>query len=362
MKWFTNRVRHPERSEGSLYVPESKILHSVQDDIGVSRCHFVLKGFLLILVILIAQPSWAHEMRPALLTIKQVAGEQSDSATYQAVFKQPQVQGRFLNLSIVTNCDSTLVNAKTNSSALEETFSLSCAGPLASIEIAGLERTLIDTMITVEDLSGSTKNYLVNGREPKVSIAGETSTPVYLVLGVEHLFFGIDHVLFVLLLLYLVNGWGNLVKVVTSFTVAHSITLALSAFNVVSVSQAPVEALIALSIVLLAAEALRGEGSLVHRKPWLITFAFGLLHGLGFAGALAEIGLPQASAAMALFLFNVGIEIGQLSIIAVALTLTFAVTRTGLKLTRTMVSLPVYIVGGVSVFWFIDRSLQVVAS
>ena len=306
--------------------------------------------------LLIAQLSWAHEMRPALLTIKQ-----SDSTTYQAVFKQPQVQGRFLNLSVITDCNSTLVKARTSSSALEETFSLTCFEPLASIEIAGLKRTLIDTMVTVEDLSGTTRNYLVNGREPKVSITGGTSTPVYLMLGMEHLFFGIDHVLFVLLLLYLVSGWKNLVKVVTSFTVAHSITLGLSAFDILSVSQGPVEALIALSIVLLAAEALRGEDSLIHRKPWLITFAFGLLHGLGFAGALSEIGLPQASAAMALFLFNAGIEIGQLAIIAVALTLTFAVARAGLRPTQTLAALPVYLIGGLAVYWFIDRSLQVLA-
>ncbi|WP_279246952.1 HupE/UreJ family protein [Candidatus Litorirhabdus singularis] len=303
---------------------------------------------------LLTQTSWAHEMRPAILTVKQ-----SDDFTYQALFKQPQVQGRFLDLSVITNCDSTLVKSTTNASALEETFSLTCDDALATIEVVGLERTLIDTIITVEDRSGSTENYLVNGRVPKVNLGGGTATPVYLILGVEHLFFGIDHVLFVLLLVYLVSGWRNLIKVVTSFTVAHSITLGLSAFNILSVSQQPVEALIALSIVLLAAEALRGEEGLIYRKPWLITFAFGLLHGLGFAGALAEIGLPQAGAAMALLLFNVGIEIGQLAIIAAALALTFLVSRAGLRPTGAIIALPVYLIGGVSFFWFIDRSLQV---
>ena len=319
---------------------------------STSNCFFFFALF-------ITQLSWAHEMRPALLTVKQLTIEQTDEVTYEAVFKQPQVRGRFLNLSLITNCDSTLTNMKTNSSALQETFSLRCTETLASIEIDGLEKTLIDTLISMEDLSGSTKNYLVNGREPEVDISGGTSTPVYLILGMEHLFFGIDHVLFVLLLLYLVRGCRNLVKAVTSFTVAHSITLGLSAFNILAVSQAPIEAMIALSIVLLAAEVLRGEDSLIHRKPWLITFLFGLLHGLGFAGTLAEIGLPQDSVAMALFLFNAGIEIGQLAIIAVALALTFIAARIGLKFVQRVIALPIYLIGGIAVYWFIERSLQV---
>lgn len=309
--------------------------------------------FILVLIFVVPMVS-AHEMRPALLTI-----EQNDASSYLAVFKQPQVQGRFLNLLVRTNCEIALKKSRTNTAALEQTFDLSCAEPLAFIEIVGLERTLIDTMITVENLDGSRQNYLVTGREPRVDTAGGTAIPVYFMLGMEHLFFGVDHVLFVLLLVYLVSGWRNLVKVVTSFTVAHSITLALSVFNIVSVSQSPVEALIALSIILLAAEVLRGGASLIHQKPWLITFVFGLLHGLGFAGALSEIGLPQASAVMALFLFNVGIEVAQLVIIAMVLTLTFAATRTGLKLTPRIIALPVYLIGGVSCYWFVDRSLQV---
>ncbi|MBT4494473.1 MAG: HupE/UreJ family protein [Gammaproteobacteria bacterium] len=301
-----------------------------------------------------AVDSNSHEVRPALLTIVQ-----KSEFTYEAVFKQPQVQGRFLNLGITTNCEENLTDARTSSSALQETFTLTCTEPLASIEIEGLQNTLIDTMITIEDLQGLRKNHLVTGREPRVNTASGASTPVYFVLGMEHLFFGIDHVLFVLLLLYLVKGWRNLIKVVTSFTVAHSITLGLSAFNVVSVSQPPVEALIALSILLLAAEALREDTSLIHEKPWLITFVFGLLHGLGFAGALAEIGLPQASAVMALFLFNIGIEVGQLVIIAAALTLVFGVTRIGLQPRPALAMIPVYVIGGLSCYWFIDRTLLV---
>ena len=320
--------------------------------------------WLIALALVISLPLSAHEVRPALLTITQ-----QDEFSYRAVFKQPQVQGRFLNLGLVTNCEAALTDARTSSAALQESFLLTCTEPLASIEIDGLKNTLIDTMITIEDLEGKRQNYLVTGREPRIDTASGTSTPIYFILGMEHLFFGIDHVLFVLLLLYLVTGFGNLVKVVTSFTVAHSITLGLSAFNIVSVSQAPVEALIALSIVLLATEALKDGGApsagfssgMLHRNPWIITFVFGLLHGLGFAGALAEIGLPQGAAAMALFLFNVGIEVGQLLIIAISLAAAWAIVRVGLKPGPLVLTIPVYAIGAVSSYWFIDRTLQVLA-
>jgi len=304
---------------------------------------------------LLAPVTSAHEVRPALLSLTEQTGNE-----YTAVFKQPQVQGRFLNLQVETNCDTELIESRTSAAALQEKFRLSCPDRLEQITIIGLERTLIDAMITITRLDGSQQNHLVNGRNPSVSTARGAATPVYLTLGMEHLFFGLDHVLFVLLLLYLVKGWQNLVKVVTSFTVAHSITLALSALNIVTVSQAPVEALIALSILLLAAEALGPSDSLVHRQPWLITFIFGLLHGLGFAGALAEIGLPEGSTVMALFLFNVGIEIGQLVIIAIALLLLTVIRRLTIAVPQAVTHAPVYLVGGLSAYWFMQRSIHVI--
>ena len=306
-----------------------------------------------LVAVLIAPLASAHEVRPALLTMTQ-----TDETNYQVSFKQPQVQGRFLNLAIETNCELKRVDARTSAAALLEKFTMHCTEPLGQIRIIGLEKTLIDTMITVERLNGSQDNYLVNGREPSVETTRGASTPVYFILGMEHLFFGIDHVLFVLLLLYLVTGFANLVKVITSFTIAHSITLGLSAFNIVTVAQGPVEALIALSIVMLAAEALGEKESLIHKRPWLITFIFGLLHGLGFAAALSEIGLPESTAVLALFLFNVGIEVGQLVIIGIALILSYAAQRF-VTIPARVVALPVYLVGGISAYWFIDRSLQV---
>ena len=303
---------------------------------------------------LLALQAGAHEIRPALLTLTQTS-----ETNYDVSFKQPQVQGRFLNLAVKTNCEQSRRDARTSAAALLERFILVCTEPLAQIRISGLEKTLIDTMITIERINGSRENYLVNGREPSIDTTQGASTPVYFVLGIEHLFFGIDHVLFVLLLLYLISGWMNLVKVITSFTVAHSITLGLSAFDVVSVAQGPVESLIALSIVMLAAEALSDTKSLIQSQPWLITFIFGLLHGLGFAGALSEIGLPENTAVIALLLFNIGIEVGQLVIIAIALCLIYLLQMI-ITIPMRIAVLPVYMVGGLATYWFIERSLMIV--
>jgi hypothetical protein len=246
--------------------------------------------------------------------------------------------------------------------ALQESFQLTCSNKaLNFVEIDGLDRTMIDTMVTVESATGRTSNHLISASQPTLYLNGSIpSVPVYLLLGVEHLVFGVDHVLFVLVLLYIVSGWKNLVKVVTSFTLAHSITLGLAAFDIVNVSQAPVEALIALSIVLLALESLRTEKGLISRSPWVVAFIFGLLHGLGFASALAEIGLPEASAITALFLFNVGIELGQLAVVAAALGFVYIVGRSRFQFAAVATRLPIYFVGSVASYWFIDRAVQIV--
>jgi hypothetical protein len=151
-----------------------------------------------------------------------------------------------------------------------------------------------------------------------------------------------------------------MVKVITSFTVAHSITLGLSAFDVMTLSQAPVEALIALSIVLLAWESLRREKGAISHNPWLVAFVFGLLHGLGFAGALAELGLPQTSELAALFLFNVGIEFGQLLIVATALGLVYLLHHSIWQFNAQLAKIPIYLAGSMASYWVIDRTLQIV--
>jgi hydrogenase/urease accessory protein HupE len=181
----------------------------------------------------------------------------------------------------------------------------------------------------------------------------------YLVLGVEHILLGTDHLLFVLALVLLVKGWRRLVGTITSFTVAHSITLALATLGLVHVPGPPVEACIALSIVFVAAEIVRsrqGSPGLTERAPWLIAFTFGLLHGLGFAGALSEVGLPQQAIPLALLFFNVGVELGQLAFVfAVLLTISIA-ARSSLRAPAWAWRVVPYTIGSVAMFWVIERT------
>lgn len=182
----------------------------------------------------------------------------------------------------------------------------------------------------------------------------------YTWLGVEHILLGADHLLFVAALVMLVRGVRQLLLTITAFTVAHSITLALATLGVVAVPGPPVEAIIALSIMFVAVEILRrerGQPSLASERPWLVAFSFGLLHGLGFAGALAEVGLPENRIPLALLFFNIGVEIGQLLFVAALLALAAAVRRLagGPPDQRLAVTVPAYAIGGIASFWVIER-------
>jgi hydrogenase/urease accessory protein HupE len=190
----------------------------------------------------------------------------------------------------------------------------------------------------------------------------------YLRLGVEHILFGFDHLLFVLALVILVRGWRRVAVTVTAFTIAHSITLAAATLGFVNVPGPPVEAAIALSIMLVSVEILNARGgkpSLTARLPWLVAFSFGLLHGFGFAGALAEVGLPQHAIPVALLFFNLGVEIGQLAFVAAVLTAgglfrtAMALRLEPAPLRRTVNRLDViaaYAIGTVAAFWLIERT------
>ena len=303
--------------------------------------------------------SQAHEVRPAFLKVTETNLE-TDRSEFEISFRQPQINGRFLGLSVSTNCDATELSASLTDGALTEVFALECEEEsLQYIEVDGLDRTLIDTLVNIKRLDGSINEVLINGNEPRLDLTVATPTvPVYLIIGIEHLLLGFDHILFVIMLLYLVRSSWQILKVVTSFTIAHSLTLALSALELVQLSSAPVEAVIAGSIVLLAYENLQKKGSVSKTFPVLIAFGFGLLHGLGFAGAVAEIGLPEESQLIALLLFNIGIELGQLAIIAFVLLLLMVMR---LKFIRLLYEAPIYLTGGIASFWFLQRSWQILA-
>ncbi len=183
-------------------------------------------------------------------------------------------------------------------------------------------------------------------------------------LGAETILFGVDPLLFILGLLLLVKGWRRLIATVTAFTVAHSLTLAAATFGWVHVPQAPVEAAIALSIVFVAVEIVhgrQGRPGLAERKPWIVAFGFGLLHGLGFAGALSEVGLPETAIPLALLFFNLGVEAGQIAFVLVILILMWGSRSLGIRWPRWCESVPVYALGSIAMYWTIDRTILMAA-
>lgn len=232
----------------------------------------------------------------------------------------------------------------------------------ATVTIDGLDSTFTDVLLRLERLDGTEITHRFTPAAPSYVIEAEPSGGqvawMYLALGAEHILLGIDHLLFVLALLIVVSGWRKLVGTITAFTIAHSITLALAALGFVHVPGPPVEAIIALSIVFVAAEIIRGrQGSpgLTARRPWIVAFTFGLLHGIGFAGALSEIGLPQSSIPLALFTFNVGVELGQLLFVAIVLVL-YAIGRRIQPVPPEWAwRVPTYAIGSVAAYWMIDR-------
>ncbi len=313
----------------------------------------------------------AHEVRPAYLELTEVS-----AGRFEVLWKQPILPGaepglvRRLPLAprFPVHCAE---NARSlpdlTDSALIERWTVDCdelelTETGLEVEVAGLPRTLTDVLLRVRFLDGPSVDHLLRPEAPRVALSGEAAAgvavPTYLQLGVEHLLFGFDHILFVVGLMFFVRRPLQLVQVVTAFTAAHSITLALSSLGVVTLSQRPVEAVIALSILFLAVELLRGAGgerSPMPRSPWLIAFGFGLLHGFGFAGALAEIGLPEQARAIALLLFNIGVEIGQLLVVGILLGLLYCIRTFRVPVPRVATQAPVYVMGTVSAYWFVER-------
>ncbi len=237
---------------------------------------------------------------------------------------------------------------------------------------------MTDVLVRVENLDGTTQVTRVTPSSPLFVVAAAPSAlevcRTYLVLGVEHILFGVDHLLFVLALLILVKGWRRLVGTITAFTVAHSITLAAATLGFVHVPSKPVEATIALSIVFVACEIVHrrsGRSGLTEAWPWIIAFSFGLLHGLGFASALREVGLPQNAVPLALLFFNVGVELGQLLFISFVMAVVAVAVYAVRKLSQSKVTpqsafawsenVSAYAIGAVAAFWLIQRTLSFVA-
>lgn len=299
----------------------------------------------------------AHEIRPGFLGLTEAA-----SGTYDVMWTQPVAGALRLALAPILpdHCVETERGLPTaTAGALTEHWTVDCgpAGLLgASISVSGLDRTLTDVLVRVTNLDGQVYSELLRaGRGPVVISPGGATLPGYLSLGIEHLLFGFDHILLVVLLMVLISEPWPLVRTVTAFTVAHTITPGLSALSLVVLPQRPVEVLIALSILLLAVELTRADlkERQLYRRPWLIAFVFGLLHGFGFAGALKEIGLPDGAALVALLLFNLGVEAGQLLVIGVCLVGAWVFSRWPLPTLAR--GAPLYMAGSLASYWLIGR-------
>jgi len=237
------------------------------------------------------------------------------------------------------------------------------AGIAGTLEFPWLEGTLTHLLVDIEWRDGSRLLRVVTASTPALAVYGGSATGLrslvplvsdYAGLGIEHILTGFDHLFFVLALTLLVQRRGLLLATITAFTLAHSLTLAATALGLVELPSAPVEVLIAVSIVLVCAECLRPAESLTRRAPWLVAFAFGLLHGMGFASALLEIGLPEKHLPGALFSFNLGVELGQLAVIAVAFALRALVRRSSWQ-RAWMAPALVYAMGSIAAFWVFDR-------
>jgi hydrogenase/urease accessory protein HupE len=323
--------------------------------------HGVAHGIVALLIALLTAAASAHEVRPGFLELRAASDGGID-----VLWKAPMRDGYAFPITPVLPpaCHDRLPPSRQAvAGSLIERRRIDCADALAgaTITIDGLATTLTDVIVRI-DLPGVRQTVLLKPASPSLTITGQTPwTTVardYLVLGIEHILLGIDHLLFVLGLMLLVRSSWPLVKTITAFTVAHSLTLAAATLGWVHVAAAPVEAMIALSIAFLAAEIVhghRGRTGITHRLPWLVAFTFGLLHGFGFAGALAEVGLPETDIPLALLFFNLGVEVGQLAFIAaiaVVYTLGSRISRFDLRRLETVTA---YGIGGIAGFWVIER-------
>ena len=321
---------------------------------------------LLALFVLFCLPAtaWADELRPGYLELTQ----QTDSQ-WQLTWKAPMGGGVTPQTMPVppSNCQMGTPSHRLAIRAMITQWPLTCTGSITgeSIGLSGFETSIVDVLVRIAPLEQPGQALRLTASEPVARIATESNRwqvgQTYLVIGVEHIVFGFDHLLFVLALVFLLKGGWTIAKAVTAFTVAHSITLIGVTLGFFGLAQRPVEAVIALSILFLAVEILKSREAspprLSERIPWLIAFIFGLLHGFGFAGALAEIGLPHGETPMALLAFNVGVELGQLAIVFAALLALAALHRLASHLTDPVKRMAAYAIGITAAYWFVERTI-----
>jgi hydrogenase/urease accessory protein HupE len=325
------------------------------------KLHLIKKTGVFLFFVLFSLKGWSHEIRPAFLQIIQTS-----ETTYEVFWKVPSMGDAVPKIHPVFPPFFTVETLKSPnqiSGSVIYSYKIysdeSLQGKILTID--GLNKTLIDALVTVTYLNGEKVTLMLQPDKDSSIIPGETSTynvvKTYSKLGFEHILLGIDHLLFILALILITKGRWKILKTITAFTIAHSITLSLAALGYVNFPTPPVEAVIALSIVFIAVEIIKnlsGKQTLTSKKPWLVAFTFGLLHGFGFAGALSNIGLPQLDIPFALAFFNIGVELGQIAFVIAVL---FFIKLLSYKKQWPMYikKIPAYAIGSLATFWMIER-------
>ena len=306
----------------------------------------------------------AHELRPGFLEL-----HETGTGTYQFVWKKPTGGEVEIYIAPVIPAGCRLATAgeqQLTPGALIVRGTLACDGGIQAktLAIDGLASTVTDVIVRVHHADGRLESHLLKPNAPEVTLGGTTTrwqrSLAYVRLGVAHILLGVDHLLFVLGLLLIVADRWMLLKTLTSFTLAHSITLAIATLGYARAPLPPLNAAIGLSILFLGPEIVRrwrGTTSFTIRQPWVVGLAFGLLHGFGFASGLTMMGLPQAEIPLALLLFNAGVELGQVGFVAVVLLLQRAFRELEIRWPRAVEALPGYAVGSLGAYWTIQRTL-----
>lgn len=319
-------------------------------------------AILMLAIVLIPPVAFAHEARPAYLEITETAPNQ-----FKILWRTPVLAGMrlpvVLTISGVKNITDPTFEELSDSHIERRTIDASRDGLAGKrIEFVGLQLTITDVLVRVQMLDGRKWISIARPSQPWVEV-GASQTPLevagnYVIEGIRHIAFGADHMLFVLGLLLIVKDRWMLLKTVSAFTVAHSITLAIATLGYAEVPALPLNAAIALSILFLGPEIVRswrGETSFTIGHPWVVAFAFGLLHGFGFASALTSAGLPRHELPLALVSFNVGVELGQVSFIGIILALESSFRVLEVRWPRWVQMLPGYTVGSLGAFWTVQR-------
>jgi hydrogenase/urease accessory protein HupE len=334
----------------------------------VTGARLAARAALLLVLVAVAGPLAAHETRPGLLEITETG-----PGSCSLLWKKPaggEVEIRIAPV-VPEGCRFVTPDRQQLTPGAEIVRgALECPGGLAgrTLRIGGLETTLTDVLVRIHHADGRLESHILRPAEPAVVLGGATTGAQralgYLRLGVEHILLGVDHLLFVLGLLLIVADRWMLLKTISAFTFAHSITLAIATLGYASAPGPPLAAAIALSILFLGPEIVRrwrGETSFTLRHPWVVAFAFGLLHGFGFASGLTAMGLPPAEIPLALLLFNVGVEVGQLFFVALIVALERSFRVLEVRWPRWVEALPGYTVGALGAFWTIQRTFMLFA-